>query len=251
MLETSTASVSNATTRRWQSASPPRLTGNNERGPERHRSRTPTTPLTWDVGGQNQASGTVVVPELETDNQSSTGPEAKAGRDQRATGGARVKSEARAKRDPRAEKRSKSCNHEGGRERERHEPRKPGVWPSNREREVPDRSPRSAVQRNARGAEHSVPPVNGFKFRKLKEEVVQNPQSYIGRRMTVIQHTLGPDHAAVKSLSAFGDQSQKFAAEILTIIEWGTQHWKLQEPFPIPMVPWWLRMPCSHRLRLR
>ena len=89
-------------TRCWQSASLPRSTENNERGPERRRSLTPTTPLTWDAGGQNQASGTVVIPELETDNQSSTGPEAKAGRDQRAANRARVESEARAKRGPRA-----------------------------------------------------------------------------------------------------------------------------------------------------
>ena len=36
--------------------------------------------------------------------------------------------------------------------------------------------------------------------------------------------TLAPDHEAVKCLSAFGDQAQKFAAEILATIEWGTQH---------------------------
>ena len=108
---------------------------------------------------------------------------------------------------------------------------------------MPDWSPRSAAQRNAQGTECSAPPVDGFKFRKLKEEVVQNPQLYIGRRTTIIQRTLGPDHAAIKCLSAFGDQAQKFAAEILAIIEWGTQHWKLQEPFPIPVVPWWLRTP--------
>ena len=92
-------------------------------------------------------------------------------------------------------------------------------------------------------AEHSTPSIDVFKFRKLKEEVVQNPQSYIGRHTTIIQCTLGPDHAAVKCLSAFGDQAQKFAAEILTIIEWGTQHWKLQEPFPVPVVPRWLQTP--------
>ena len=91
--------------------------------------------------------------------------------------------------------------------------------------------------------EHSAPSVDVFKFRKLKEEVVQNPQSYIGRRTTIIQCTLGPDHTAVKCLLAFGDQAQKFAAEILAIIEWGTQHWKIQEPFPVPVVPRWLRTP--------
>ena len=81
------------------------------------------------------------------------------------------------------------------------------------------------------------------KFLKLNEEVVKNPQSYIGRWATVICHTLGPDHEAVKCLSAFGDQAQKFTAEILTIIEWGTQHWKLQETFLVPVVPRWLWTP--------
>ena len=37
--------------------------------------------------------------------------------------------------------------------------------------------------------------------------------------------------------------AQKLAAEVLAIIEWGTQHWKLQETFPVPMIPRWLRMP--------
>ena len=30
---------------------------------------------------------------------------------------------------------------------------------------------------------------------------------------------------------------------MLAIIEWGTQHWKLQETFPVPVIPRWLRMP--------
>ena len=45
----------------------------------------------------------------------------------------------------------------------------------------------------------------------------------------------------MKCLSVFGDQAQKFAAEMLAIVEWGTQHWKLQESFPVPVVPKWLR----------
>ena len=27
------------------------------------------------------------------------------------------------------------------------------------------------------------------------------------------------------------------------MIEWGTQHWKPQEPFPVPLVPRWLHTP--------
>ena len=79
-------------------------------------------------------------------------------------------------------------------------------------------------------------------FLKLKEEVVKHAQSYILRRALAISCTLTPDHEAVKCLSAFGDQAQKFAAEILATIEWGTQHWKLQESFPVPLVPKWLCM---------
>ena len=81
------------------------------------------------------------------------------------------------------------------------------------------------------------------KFRKLKDEVIKNAQSYIRRRATVIFHTLSPNHEAVKCLSAFGNQAQKFAAEVLAIIEWGTQHWKLQETFPVPVIPRWLQTP--------
>ena len=31
--------------------------------------------------------------------------------------------------------------------------------------------------------------------------------------------------------------------EVLATIEWGTQHWKLQESFPVPYMPRWLRTP--------
>ena len=55
--------------------------------------------------------------------------------------------------------------------------------------------------------------------------------------------SLAPDHEAVKCLLAFGEKAQKFAAEILATIEWGTQQWKLQRPFPVPLVPRWLHTP--------
>ena len=87
-------------------------------------------------------------------------------------------------------------------------------------------------------------PLNDLsKFLKLKDEVVKNAQSYIRRHATIIFHTLSPDHEAVKCLSAFGDQAQKFAAEVLATVEWGTQHWKLQETFPVPVIPRWLQTP--------
>ena len=58
-----------------------------------------------------------------------------------------------------------------------------------------------------------------------------------------IARSLAPDHEAVKCLLVFGKNAQKYAAKLLATIEWGTQHWKLQEPFPVPPVPKWLCMP--------
>ena len=108
---------------------------------------------------------------------------------------------------------------------------------------MPGQSPSKTTQKDMRDAGHSAFSNDLLKFRKLKDEVVKNAQSYIRRRATIIFHTLSPNHEAVKCLSAFGDQAQKFAAEVLAIIEWGTQHWKLQETFPVPVIPRWLRTP--------
>ena len=96
------------------------------------------------------------------------------------------------------------------------------------------------MKQGGQSTEQSVPRSEMSNFLKLKEEVVKHAQSYIWRCALAIGHTLTPDHEAVKCLSAFGDQVQKFAAEILATIEWGTQHWKLQESFPVPLVPKWL-----------
>ena len=108
---------------------------------------------------------------------------------------------------------------------------------------MPDQSPRSTAQKDVRGAGHSALSNDLSKFLKLKDEVVKNAQSYIRRHATVIFCTLGPNHEAVKCLSAFGDQAQKFAVEVLATVEWGTQHWKLQETFLVPVIPRWLRTP--------
>ena len=53
-------------------------------------------------------------------------------------------------------KRLKSHKHDGGRECDKHEPHRPGVWPSQREREVPNQSLRSTAQKDVRGAGHSA-----------------------------------------------------------------------------------------------
>ena len=98
-------------------------------------------------------------------------------------------------------RRSKSRKRDEGRGHDKHEPRRPGVWPSQREREAPDRSPRSTAQKDVRGTGHSAPLNDLSKFLKLKDEVVKNAQSYIRRHATVIFRTLSPDHEAVKCLS--------------------------------------------------
>ena len=122
----------------------------------------------------------------------------------------------------------------------RYEMQKTGVWSSQCRREEPSRSPSNTMKQGGQSTEQSVPRSEMSNFLKLKEEVVKHAQSYIWRHALAIGRTLAPDHEAIKCLSAFGDQAQKFAAKILATIEWGTQHWKLQESFPVPLVPKWL-----------
>ena len=207
---------------------------------QQKRAKTPLQPDPYDVGHgreeQNQGrdrgrSRTRVDRQLELDR-------------------ARSKSRKRSKscRQSKSRKRSKSRRlkshkRDGGREQDKHEPHRPGVWSSQREREMPDQSPSRTAQKDMGDAGHSAFSNDLSKFRKLKDEVLKNAQSYIRRHAAVIFRTLSPDHEAVKCLSAFGDQAQKFAAEVLAIIEWGIQHWKLQETFPVPVIPRWLRMP--------
>ena len=70
---------------------------------------------------------------------------------------------------------------------------------------------------------------------------MKRPQGYIARHAKHITRSLTPDHEAVKCLVAFGKNAFKYAAEVLATIEWGTQHWKLQESFLVPYVPRWLQ----------
>ena len=67
-------------------------------------------------------------------------------------------------------------------------------------------------------------------------------QGYIQRCAKHIARSLTPDHKVVKCPVAFGENTLKYAAEVLATIEWGTQHWKLQESFPVPHMPRWLQM---------
>ena len=98
------------------------------------------------------------------------------------------------------------------------------------------------MSQNERDAKQSAPHQDLSNSLKLRDEVVKHPQNYIRRQIPAIYRTLSPDHEAVKCLSAFGDQARKFTAKMLAIIEWGTQHWSLQELFPVPVVPKWLLM---------
>ena len=119
--------------------------------------------------------------------------------------------------------------------------KRPGVWPSRPRRRESSHPPWEPSSQSARGAENAAPRRDLSNHTKLREEVVKHPQKYIRRRIPAISHSLGPDHEAVKCLSAFGDQAREFAAEMLAIIEWGTQHWSLEESFPVPAIPKWLR----------
>ena len=114
-----------------------------------------------------------------------------------------------------------------------------------RSRRPPSTSSHSYEQTRSSGcATHPAPSREELsKFLKLKEEVTKQPQGYIQGRAKHITCTLTPNHEAVKCLMAFGENTLKYAAEVLATIEWGTQHWKLQESFPVPPVPRWLRMP--------
>ena len=98
--------------------------------------------------------------------------------------------------------------------------------------------------RNSGHTAHLVPSKQELsKFLKLKEEVVKQPQGYVQGRAKHIARTLTPNHEVVKCLMVFGENALKYAAEVLATIEWGTQHWKLQESFPVPHMPRWLWTP--------
>ena len=171
-------------------------------------------------------------------------------RESRDRGNSRVRGEDRQKeldrarsksRKRRSRKRSKSHGRDQAETCSRYEMQKPGVWSSQRRREEPSRSSSNTMKQGGQSTEQSVPHSEMSNFLKLKEEVVKHAESYIRRHALAIGRTLAPDHEAAKCLSAFGDEAQKFAAKILATIEWGTQHWKLQESLLVPLVPKWLR----------
>ena len=66
------------------------------------------------------------------------------------------------------------------------------------------------------------------------------PLEYIQGHMKLITYTLTKHDMEVRCLLAFGTSALLYAAEVLATIEWGTQHWKMKEPNPVPPVPKWL-----------
>ena len=122
-------------------------------------------------------------------------------------------------------RRSKSPRREGDREWDRHEPCRPGVWSSTTRRRALSIL-KWLVQ---------IPEVEG----RGRKECPIIHQKACHRYFPHSQ----PRPWSCQVFVVFGDQAQKFAAEVLTIIEWGTQHWKLQETFPVPVIPRWLRTP--------
>ena len=209
--------------------------GNSERGPKCHHSQTPMTPPMWDADGQNRTRVGTVVAQGQgwTASRNSIGHIAKVERGRRVTGRVKARSTVRVEGGPRVA----SMMGIGSVINTNPVDQEFGHHSMNERCPI---SPISTAQKDVWGTRHSVPSNDLSKLLKLKDEVIKNAQSYIRRRATIIFRTLSPDHEAVKCLSAFGDQAQKFAAEVFAIIEWGTQYWKLQETFPVPVIPRWL-----------
>ena len=81
------------------------------------------------------------------------------------------------------------------------------------------------------------------KCAQLKEEVMRWPHKYICGRAKNIAYTFTCPDEMVKCLLAFGTGALRYAGKILATIEWGMQHWKMEEPFPVLPIPKWLCTP--------
>ena len=176
----------------------------------------------------------------------------------RACSRARSKSrrQSKSRKCSKSRKRSTSRRHSKSKRCGGHEVCKPGVWSFQRARSPSQGCPEEdrpcqplstsshsyEQNRNAGRTAHLVPSKDEMsQFLKLKEEVTKQPQGYIQRHAKHIACSVTPDHEAVKCLVAFGENALKYAAEVLATIEWGTQHWKLQESFLVSPMPRWLR----------
>ena len=92
------------------------------------------------------------------------------------------------------------------------------------------------------GIQHPLPK-NNLNMTNLRKKWLSAPTSIFVGVCSTSPTTLTCQDDQVKCLAVFGSNALKYAAEILATIEWGTQHWKLQEPFPVLPVPKWLCTP--------
>ena len=81
------------------------------------------------------------------------------------------------------------------------------------------------------------------KYAQLKEEVTRWPHKYFRGCAKNIAYTFTHQDGAVKCLLVFRTGALWYMGEILATIEWGMQHWKMEEPFPGPPITKWLCMP--------
>ena len=72
---------------------------------------------------------------------------------------------------------------------------------------------------------------------------MRHPHEYMCTCTKLIAYTLTKQDPAVRCLLTFGTGALLYATEILATIEWGTQHWKMEEPHPVPPVLKWLCTP--------
>ena len=163
----------------------------------------------------------------------------------RAHGKSSARSKSKASSKSRARSKSKACHKNDTREERGESKACPDRKGSHTSSPVlPTHSYEQLRVRNCHDAEHLAPSAKEqSKHDKLKEEVTKRPHEYICRCTLHIAYTLTCKDNSVKCLLAFGTNALKYAAEILAIIELGTQHWRFQEPFPVLPVPKWLCMP--------
>ena len=76
--------------------------------------------------------------------------------------------------------------------------------------------------------------------KRLKEEVTNHAHEYIRHRTIGITKGLTNRDPEVRSLLTFGDDAIHYTAKVLATIGRGTQHWKMGEANPLPIIPTWL-----------
>ena len=72
-------------------------------------------------------------------------------------------------------------------------------------------------------------------------QVVHHRDDYIRWHICHITNRLKFRNPKVWSLLVFGDQAINYMTQVLVIVEWGTQHWKVGEQNLMPIIPSWMR----------